>query len=87
MARILNQLHHLVEAQPVSLFEEELRHGEEEVVEGGNEDDNKDEEVAYGHLVHVEAGVDVDTYKGMLQGAHLEADPADAEVDDMDSLR
>ncbi len=71
----------------MSLFEEELRHGEEELGVGGNEDDNKDEEVAYDHLVYVEAGVDVDTYKGKLQGAHLEADPADAEVDGMDSLR
>jgi len=71
----------------VSLFEEELRHGEGALVEGDNEDGNKDEEVAYGHLVHGEAGVDVDTYKGKLQGAHLEAGPADAEVDDMDSLQ
>ena len=49
-------------------------------------DDNKHEVVAYGDHDEV-AGVDVDTYMECRQGAHLEGDPADAEVDDMDSLR
>lgn len=52
----------------------------------GNVDDNKHEVVAYGHHDEV-AGVDVDTYMGCRQGAHLEGDPADAEVGDMDTLR
>ncbi len=56
-------------------------------MEEGNEDDNTDEEVAYGHLVYVEADVDVDTYMGRLQGAHLEDDSADAEAGDMGSHR
>jgi len=56
-------------------------------VEGDNGDDNKDEEEAYGHLVDVAAGVDVDTYMEHLQEVHLEDDPVDVAVGDMDSLQ
>lgn len=86
VGRILNQLHLQFEAQLVSLFEE-VHHGEEEWGEEGNEDDNKDEEEAYGQLVGGVAGVDVDTYKESLQGVHLEDGPEDAEVGDMDNLQ
>lgn len=57
-------------------------------MEEGNEGDNMDGEEAYGHLAGGVAGVDVDTYKGgRLQEVHLEADPVDGEVGDMDSLQ
>lgn len=84
MGRILDQLRPQFEAQLVSLFEE-VRHGEGEWVEEGNADDNKDEEEAYGQLVGAVAGADVDTYKGSLQGVHLEDAPGHAEVGDMDT--
>lgn len=86
MARILTQLYHYVWAQLASLYEG-LRHGEEESVGVGNEDDNKREEVAYGHHVDAVADVDVDTYTGCLQGAHLGDAPVDVEVGDMDTLQ
>ncbi len=54
-------------------------------MEEGNEDDNKDEEEAYGQLVGGVAGADADTYKGSLQGVHLEDDPGHAKVGDMDN--
>ena len=50
-----------------------------------SEDDNKHEEVAYGHRVDVVLGVDVDTYKGELQVEHLEGGSVDAEVGGMDT--
>lgn len=53
----------------------------------GSEDDNKHEEVAYGHRVDVVVGVGVDTYMGTLQEAHLEDGSVDAEEGDMDTLQ
>ena len=53
----------------------------------GNEDDNTHAVVAYGHHVDGVVDVDVDTYMGYLQEVRLEDDPADAEVDDMDTLQ
>jgi hypothetical protein len=63
-----------------------LRHGEEELVGVGNEDDNKHEEVAYGHHVGEVVGAGADTYTGSLPEAHLEAGSEDVEGD-MDTLQ
>ena len=53
----------------------------------GNDDDNTHVVVAYAHHVDGVVDVDVDTYMGYLQEVRLEDDPADAEVDDMDTLQ